>query len=106
MSEPERYVSGPDDRLFAAGEKHVVAKSVEQATEFLGEPAVDVTDTVDGIIREWWTTWRHEPVNPMPCPRCGAPIDVPRSTFAPAPYPGGCATESTPGRVPCANCGA
>ena len=59
MSEPERYVSGPDDRLFAAGEKHVVAKSVEQATEFLGEPAVDVTDTVDGITREWWTTWRQ-----------------------------------------------
>jgi hypothetical protein len=45
-----------------------------------------------------------EPVNPMPCPRCGAPIGVPRSTFAPAPYPGGCAAESTPGRVPCANC--
>ena len=45
-----------------------------------------------------------DPVNPMLCPRCGAPIDVPRSTFAPAPYPGGCATESTPGRVPCANC--
>lgn len=60
MSDHERYEPGPDDRLFAAGEKHVVAKSVEQATEFLGEPAVDVTDTVDGIIREWWTTWRHE----------------------------------------------